>query len=154
MKSAPPGRWLPLLAAPGVIFLLGSAAAVITALDIPTFIKQNGPGPGIPATRLRAATALPISQEPLQVDATDVVYTTFTGEAGNVVDTVLTSPAATAIIDQTTKHQIFRGNSTVLLKRPDLEASGEQWSYEYISKTDCTIVINKNARVVYYGLFK
>jgi hypothetical protein len=144
MITRPPHRLtVLLLLLPLTLLLLGADAPTAPGknLSLPTFTKE-----GWRETWLRAATVL--YDGPTRLDATGVNFTQFKGNAANDVDTVLTSPAATATIDRAQNQLILRGDSTVHLVRGDgdLEVSGEQWSYDHVAKT---ILIEKNTRVVF-----
>lgn len=123
----------------GLLALLGMLGAADPAAPVvnfraPTFNKE-----GHRATLLRAGTAKLIGQT--QVDATDVTYTIFKGDAAATVDTVLVTPAATAQTDK----EILHGPSTVRLVRDDLEITGADWSYAHREKK---VSIARDSRIV------
>jgi hypothetical protein len=135
-------RLLPLLV-PWALLLLGSAnspqiqvPAPGKSLSLPTFSKE-----GWRATLLRAATARYVSET--QIDATDVNFTVFKAGPAGQVETVLTSPAATALTDQ----EVLRGDDTVRLVRDDVEITGAKWSF---ARRENRVFIGQDARVVFH----
>jgi hypothetical protein len=141
-RRRPSGFLLVLL--PWVLLLLGSAGSPqieVTApgknLSLPTFTKE-----GWRATLLRAGTARYVSQT--QIDATDVIFTVFKGGAASLVETVLVSPAATALTDR----EVLRGDQTVRLVRDDVEVTGAKWSF---ARREKRVLIGQDARVVFHA---
>jgi hypothetical protein len=153
-------RWCLLLLVTGAMPLWGGAASPqveVTApgknLSLPTFNKE-----GWRATLLHAGTARFASQT--QIDATDVIFTVFTGDASGKVETVLVSPAATALTDQ----EILRGDQTVRLVRDEVEVTGAKWTFQLVPddaaipqakwtfvRRENRVFIGQDARVVFHA---
>ncbi len=136
-------RWCLLLLSPGALLLwAGAASPQIEAtapgrnLSLPTFTKE-----GWRATLLHAGTARHVS--PTQIDATDVIYTVFKAGPGGQVETLLTSPSATALTDQ----EMLRGDQTVRLVRDNVEVTGAKWSF---ARHENRVFIGQDARVVFH----
>ena len=113
------------------------SSAPIKNFRLPGFDKA-----GKRTTFLRAGEALIVSEN--RIDITDLHLTLFSADGAGRIDTQLTSPAATALIED----QVVSGPSTVRFLRDDLEVTGEKWSYSHKEKR---VLIENNARVLFRG---
>lgn len=139
---------LPLCAlglAAGIAFLPGAdehptaltPGAPVVNFSVPTFTKE-----GNRSWVLRGSEGLFVSQNEIAV--TNLNLAVFTGDASNRVDSVFLSPSATALFND---GQV-RGPGRVRLINDDLEATGEDWSYDHRQKK---VSIRKNVRVVFHA---
>lgn len=104
---------------------------------LPLFTKE-----GFAQMKLRGDEVRPISAD--RIDVTGMTVTVFSGDARARVDSVLSSPEATFLINE----KVARGSRSVRLVRDDAEVSGEMWTYSYNEKK---VIIARNARVVFHG---
>jgi hypothetical protein len=111
--------------------------APVINFSVPTFTRD-----GNRSWVLRGSQGLVISMNEIAV--TDLNLTVFAGDASNRVDTVFLSPAATALLNEAQ----VRGPGRVRLIDDDLEATGEDWSYDHRQKK---VSIRKNVRVVFHA---
>lgn len=111
------------------------SSAPIKNFRLPTFDKD-----GHRTTFLRAAEAVIVSNT--RIDVKDMNLTLFTNDNSGRIDSVLTSPSATAHTDQ----QTVGGQESVRFLRDDLEVTGEQWTYFHLEKR---VLIENNARVTF-----
>jgi hypothetical protein len=110
-------------------------------LRFPTFSDDQ---PSRRVAMLLAGTARFANQERTQIDATEVVYTTYKSTGEEKVDAVLTSPAATVFTDQ----EILRGDQSVKIVNDEVDITGERWNYFH---KENKVTIGRNARVVFRG---
>lgn len=86
-----------------------------------------------------------------QVDVTDLSFTQYPGDGSTVVITRITAPSA-SIVDATGPNPTISGKESVRLSyENELEASGDDWTYNHAHKK---IIIRKNARIVYQAPLK
>lgn len=114
--------------------------APVVNFSVPTFTKE-----GYRSWLLRGSEGLFVNQN--QIAVTDLNLTVFTGDASNRVDAVFLSPTAAAFPNE---GQI-RGPGRVRLINDDLEAAGEDWSYDHHQKK---VSIRKNVHVVFHAELK
>ena len=84
----------------------------------------------------------PISAD--RIDISGMIVTVFSGDAQAKVDSVISSPEATFMINE----KIARGDKSVHLVRDDVEVTGDDWTYFYNEKR---VLIARNARVVFHA---
>jgi len=137
-------REKPLLAAVALLAsILGTAAQDVAVAPparnwtLPLFTKE-----GFPEMTLRGDEVRPVSSD--RIDISGMTVTVFSGDALARVDSVLSSPEATFMINE----KIARGDKSVRLVRDDVEVTGENWTYFYKEKK---VLIARNARVVFHA---
>ncbi len=91
---------------------------------------------------LRGDEVRPISAD--RIDISGMIVTVFSGDAQAKVDSVISSPEATFMINE----KIARGDKSVHLVRDDVEVTGDDWTYFYNEKR---VLIARNARVVFHA---
>ena len=91
---------------------------------------------------LRGDEVRPISAD--RIDISGMIVTVFSGDAQAKVDSVISSPEATFMINE----KIARGDKSVHLVRDDVEVTGDGWTYLYNEKK---VLIARNARVVFHA---
>lgn len=111
--------------------------APVVNFSVPTFTRD-----GYRSWVLRGSEGLFVSQNEIAV--TNLSLTVFTGDASNRVDSVFLSPAATARLNE---GQV-RGPGRVRLINNNIEATGEDWSYDHRQKK---VSIRKDVRVVFHA---
>jgi hypothetical protein len=104
---------------------------------LPLFTKE-----GYAQMTLRGDEVRPVT--PDRIDVSGLSVTVYSGDAQAKVDSVLTSPEATFMINE----KIARGDRSVRLVRDDAEVTGEMWTYSYNEKK---VIIARNARVVFHA---
>ncbi len=114
--------------------------APVVNFSVPTFTKE-----GYRSWVLRGSQGLFVNQSEIAV--TNLNLTVFTGDASNRVDSVFLSPSATALLNE---GQV-RGSGRVRLINDDLEATGEDWSYDHRQKK---VSIHKTVHVVFHAELK
>jgi hypothetical protein len=127
---------------------LAACALSMTAQDIavapparnwvlPLFTKE-----GFRQMTLRGDEVRPVSSD--QVDISGVTVTVLSGDARAKVDSFLSSPEATFMINE----KIARGPGAVRLVRDDVEVTGKGWTYYYEQRK---VLIARNAHVVFHA---
>lgn len=111
--------------------------APIVNFSVPTFTKD-----GHRSWLLRGSQGLVISED--QIAVTNLNLTVFTGDASDRVDAVFLSPTATAVLPEAR----VSGAGRVRLINDDLEATGEDWSYDHHQKK---VSIRKSVHVVFHA---
>jgi hypothetical protein len=111
--------------------------APVVNFSAPTFTTE-----GYRSWLLRGSEGRFVSQN--EITVTNLSLTVFTGDPSNRVDSVFLSPAATARLNA---GQV-RGPGRVRLINDDLEATGEDWTYDHRQKK---VSIRKNVRVVFHA---
>ena len=114
--------------------------APIIQFSVPTFTKE-----GYRAWLLRGSEGRFVGQD--QIAVTDLNLTVFMGDAADHVDAVFLSPAATAFLHDSR----VSGSSRLRLINDELEATGEDWSYDHRQKK---VSIGKNVHVVFHTAMK
>lgn len=104
---------------------------------LPLFTKE-----GFRQMTLRGDEVRPISAD--RIDISGMIVTVFSGDAQAKVDSVISSPEATFMINE----KIARGDKSVHLVRDDVEVTGDDWTYFYNEKR---VLIARNARVVFHA---
>jgi hypothetical protein len=104
---------------------------------LPLFTKE-----GFRQMTLRGDEVRPVTAD--RVDISGVSVTVFSGDAAAKVDSVLSSPEATFMINE----RIASGDKSVRLVRDDIEVTGEKWTYFYNEKK---VLIARNAHVVFHA---
>jgi len=104
---------------------------------LPLFTKE-----GFPQMTLRGDEVRPVSTD--RIDISGMTVTVYSGDAQARVDSVLSSPEATFMINE----KIARGDQSVRLVRDDVEVKGERWTYFYNERK---VLIARNARVVFHA---
>ena len=110
--------------------------APVVNFSVPTFTKE-----GNRSWVLRGSEGRFVNEREIAV--TNLNLTVFMGDASNRVDAVFLSPAATALLHD---GQV-RGPGRLRLINDDLEATGEDWSYDHRQKK---VSIRKDVRVVFH----
>ena len=82
-----------------------------------------------------------------QVNVVDLNLTVFSSDATNRVETIILSTAATFI----PKESLARGDHGVRLIRDDLEATGQQWTYDHAQKK---VSLQGRVRIVFNAEIK
>ncbi|HUJ42919.1 MAG TPA: hypothetical protein VLW52_04850 [Opitutaceae bacterium] len=114
--------------------------APIINFSVPTFTKE-----GFRSWLLRGSEGLFVGED--QIAVTNLNLTVFTGDASDHVDAVFLSPTATAFLHEAR----VRGPGRVRLINDDLEATGEDWSYDHRQKK---VSIRKSVHVVFHAELK
>jgi len=104
---------------------------------LPLFTKE-----GFRQMTLRGDEVRPISAD--RIDISGMIVTVFSGDAQAKVDSVISSPEATFMINE----KIARGDKSVHLVRDDVEVTGDDWTYFYNEKR---VLIARNASVVFHA---
>ncbi len=104
---------------------------------LPLFTKE-----GFRQMTLRGDEVRPVNND--RIDISGMIVTVFSGDALGKVDSVISSPEATFMINE----RIARGDKSVRLVRDDTEVTGEGWTYFYNEKK---VLIARNARVVFHA---
>jgi hypothetical protein len=104
---------------------------------LPLFTKE-----GFRQMTLRGDEVRPISSD--RVDISGMLVTVFSGDMQAKVDSVLSSPEATFMINARVAH----GDHSVRLVRDDVEVTGDGWTYYYNEKK---VLIARNAHVVFHA---
>jgi hypothetical protein len=104
---------------------------------LPLFTKE-----GFSQMTLRGDEVRPVNSD--RIDISGMTVTVYSGDARAKVDSVLSSPEATFLINE----KVARGDRSVRLVRDDVEVTGEQWTYSYNEKK---VLIARNARVVFHA---
>ncbi|HEU5080007.1 MAG TPA: hypothetical protein VFT72_12410 [Opitutaceae bacterium] len=79
-----------------------------------------------------------------QIDLREMHFTTFSGDEKNAVEMTMLAPVATVRIPEPNK-TIVEGKGSIRVIRNDLDASGEDWTYNH---TERRLVMRKNVRFV------
>lgn len=111
--------------------------APVTNFRVPTFTPD-----GFRSWLLCGAQGIYVNAS--ELDVVDLNLTVFSGDATSKVEKVLLSPAAVALIGENR----VRGPSTLRLITDDLEATGEDWTYDHRQKK---VSIHRNVRVVFHA---
>ena len=77
-------------------------------------------------------------------------FSSFSGDEKNLLHTTLLAPVATVRILEK-NHVVVEGDGSVRLIRDEVDATGEQWSYDHSNKR---LSIRKNVHVVYRAVLK
>jgi hypothetical protein len=104
---------------------------------LPLFTKE-----GFRQMTLRGDEVRPVTND--RIDITGMTATVYSGDALAKVDSVISSPEATFMINE----KIARGSRSVRLVRDDVEVTGEMWTYFYNERK---VLIARNARVVFHA---
>ena len=104
---------------------------------LPLFTKE-----GFAQMTLRGDEVRPVSAD--RIDVSGMTVTVYSGDARAKVDSVLSSPEATFMINE----KIAHGDRSVRLVRDDAEVTGEMWAYYYNEKK---VIIARNAHVVFHA---
>jgi len=104
---------------------------------LPLFTKE-----GYRQMTLRGDEVRPVSND--QVDISGMTVTVFSGDARAKVDSFLSSPEATFMINE----KIARGPGAVRLVRDDVEVTGNGWTYYYEQRK---VLIARDAHVVFHA---
>lgn len=127
-------------------FALTAAAAAgaddITNAPVKKFRLPQFNQEGFRTGLLEGDEARIISQT--QIDITEMHFTVFSGNDTNAVDTTLLAPTATIRIPDP-QHVVVEGKGAVRVIRPDLDASGADWTYWHAEKK---VSMRKNVHVV------
>jgi hypothetical protein len=133
-----------LLAAVALLACLTGAPAQDTPVappaknwTLPLFTKE-----GFRQMTLRGDEVRPVTAD--RIDISGVTVTVYSGDALAKVDSVLSSPEATFMINE----KIASGDKSVRLVRDDVEVTGEKWTYFYNERK---VLIARNARVVFHA---
>jgi len=134
---------IPLLAA------LALAAAALAGADeiqvgppahnwvLPLFTKE-----GYRQMTLRGDKVQPVTSD--RVDISGMTVTVFSGDARAKVDSFLSSPSASFLINE----KIAKGPGPVRLVRDDADVEGEGWTYVYNERK---VLIARNVHVVFHA---
>lgn len=124
--------------------LAGAAepVALAPALNwvLPIFTRENYRSMTIRGSRATFPSAH-------QVNVVDLNLTVFSGDAGNRVETILLSSAATFLPEESRAH----GTEGVRLIRDDLEATGREWTYLHAQKK---VSLQGSVRIVFNAELK
>jgi len=104
---------------------------------LPLFTKE-----GYRQMTLRGDEVRPVSSD--QVDISGMTVTVFSGDARAKVDSFLSSPDATFLINE----KIAKGPHSVRLVRDDVEVTGSEWTYLYNERK---VLIARDAHVVFHA---
>jgi len=104
---------------------------------LPLFTKE-----GYAQMTLRGDEVRPVTAD--RIDVSGLNVTVYSGDAQARVDSVLSSPEASFMINE----KVARGDRSVRLVREDAEVTGERWTYSYNEKK---VIIARNARVVFHA---
>ncbi|MGA2016710.1 MAG: hypothetical protein ABSH26_07115 [Opitutaceae bacterium] len=104
---------------------------------LPLFTKE-----GFAQMTLRGDEVRPVTAD--RIDVSGFSVTAYSGDAQARVDSVLSSPEATFLINE----KVARGDRSVRLVRDDAEVTGEMWTYSYNEKK---VIIARNAHVVFHA---
>ena len=85
-----------------------------------------------------------------QIDLREMHFTLFTGDEKNAVETTMLAPIATVRIPEPNK-TIVEGKGSVRVIRSDLDASGEDWTY---NNADRRLIMRKNVHFVFQAELK
>lgn len=122
---------------------IGSTGAPVKKFRLPTFNDA-----GFRTSLLLGEEAKMVSAT--QIDVRDMHFTLFNGAENAAVDTTLVAPVATVRILEQNKISV-EGSGSMHIVRDDLDASGENWTYQHAEKR---LVIRKNVRVVFRAELK
>jgi hypothetical protein len=104
---------------------------------LPLFTKE-----GYRQMTLRGDKVQPVTSD--QVDITGMTVTVFSGDARAKVDSFLSSPNASFLINE----KVAKGPGTVHLVRDDSEVTGEEWIYLYNERK---VLMARNVHVVFHA---
>jgi hypothetical protein len=80
-----------------------------------------------------------------QIDIIELNFAQFRGDGTTETNNILLAPSASVLLKE--QNQIvLTGRESMRLINKDLEATGENWSYDH---TDRRLIINQNVRVVF-----
>jgi hypothetical protein len=104
---------------------------------LPLFTKE-----GYRQMTLRGDKVQPVSSD--RVDITGMTVTVYSGDAKARVESFLSSPEATFLINE----KVGKGPGTVHLVRDDSEVEGEGWTYLYNERK---VLIARHVHVVFHA---
>jgi hypothetical protein len=104
---------------------------------LPLFTKE-----GYRQMTLKGSEVRPVDSDRIDISGLDV--TVFSGDPEGKVETVITSPQASFMINE----KIARGDHSVRMVRDDVDVTGVGWTYYYNEKK---VLIAHNAHVVFHA---
>ena len=82
-----------------------------------------------------------------QIDIVDLHFAQFRGDGTTETNNILLAPSASVLMKE--QNQIvITGRESMRLINKDLEATGENWSYDH---ADRRLIMNQNVRVVFHA---
>jgi hypothetical protein len=104
---------------------------------LPLFTKE-----GYRQMTLRGDRVQPVTSD--RVDITGMTVTVYSGDAKAKVDSFLSSPEATFLINE----KVAKGPGSVRIVRDDVEVEGEAWTYLYNERK---VLIARNVHVLFHA---
>jgi hypothetical protein len=83
-----------------------------------------------------------------QIDILELNFAQFLGDGSTETDKLLLAPSATLFIKDK-NHFVLSGQQTVRLIGENIEATGENWTFDSKGRHDQRLTMNKNVRVVF-----
>jgi hypothetical protein len=121
-------------------------SAPIKRFRLPTFNQA-----GYQTSLLEGDQAVLVSTQ--QIDVKEMHFTVLSGTEEKLVQTTLLAPDATLRLHEENRFTVS-GAGAVRLVRNDIDAAGQDWSFEFQEHGPKRLMMKKNVRVVFRAVLK
>ena len=124
----------------------GLLSTPIKKFRLPTFNQE-----GFRTSLLEGDEAVLVSEQ--RIDVKEMHFSVFSGTEESTVETTLLAPLATLQMQSKNDFSVS-GAGAVRLIRSDVDATGEQWTFEFKEEAQKRLLMKKNVRVVFRAVLK